>query len=142
MNFFTGEYNHQLDAKNRIRIPFKLKRDLGENYYFTRGTDNCIFILPEEVAKEQLERISEVKMTDVEKRRGARSFAKSFVAAEEDNQGRVVLPASLREFARIDKDVVFCGVGKRIELWSKEVYDKYFEGDDSQYDEFFNMLDI
>ncbi|MCD8040252.1 MAG: division/cell wall cluster transcriptional repressor MraZ [Clostridia bacterium] len=142
MNFFTGEYNHQLDAKNRIRIPFKLKRDLGENYYFTKGTDGCLFILPEEVAKEQLEKIAEIKMSDVEKRRGARSFAKSFVAAEEDNQGRVVLPANLREFAGITKDVVFCGVGKRIELWSKENYDEYFNGDDEEYDAFFNSLEI
>ncbi len=39
MFFLTGEYNHQLDAKNRIRIPFKLKKELGDNYYFAKGTD-------------------------------------------------------------------------------------------------------
>ena len=99
MFFLTGEYNHQLDAKNRIRIPFKLKKELGDNYYFAKGTDGCIFIFPEEIAKEQFAKIEEVKMSDAEKRRGIRAFTKSFTAAEEDNQGRVVLPANLREFA-------------------------------------------
>ena len=142
MVFLTGEYSHQLDAKNRIRVPSKLKKELGDNYYFAKGTDGCIFIFPEEIAKEQFAKIEEVKMSDAEKRRGIRAFTKSFVLAEEDNQGRVVLPANLREVAKIKKDVVFCGVGNRAELWAKEVYDEYFADDDSNYNEYFDSLGI
>ncbi|MCD8373279.1 MAG: cell division/cell wall cluster transcriptional repressor MraZ [Clostridia bacterium] len=142
MEYFTGEYNHQLDAKNRIRVPFKLKKELGEKYYFTRGADNCIFIFPKEVADEQLAKIAEIKASDEEKRRGVRVFTKSFVSAEEDNQGRVVLPAALKDFAKIKKDVVFCGVGKRIELWAKEVYDEYFAGENEEFNDLFSALDI
>ena len=79
---------------------------------------------------------------DAEKRRGIRAFTKSFASAEEDNQGRVLLPANLREFAHIKKDVVFCGVGNRAELWAKEVYDEYFSGDDENYNEYFDSLGI
>ena len=142
MVFLTGEYNHQLDAKNRIRIPAKLKKELGDNYYFAKGTDGCIVVFPESVAREQFARIEEVKMSDAEKRRGIRSFTKSCVLSEEDNQGRVVLPANLREFARIKKDIVFCGVGNRAEIWAKEVYDEYFADDDSNYNEYFDALGI
>ncbi len=142
MFFLTGEYNHQLDAKNRIRVPFKLKKELGENYYFAKGTDGCIFIFPEEKAKEVFSKLEEIKMSDVEKRRGMRSFIKSFVLAEEDSQGRVVLPAGLREFAKIKKDVVFCGAGNKAELWAKEVFDEYYAEDDADYDACFNSLDI
>ena len=142
MYFLTGEYNHQLDAKNRIRIPAKLKKELGDSYYFAKGTDKCIFIFPEEIAKEQFAKINEEKMSDAEKRRGIRSFTKSFSAAEEDNHGRVVLPANLMEFAHIKKDVVFCGVGNRAELWAKEVYDEYFADDDENYNEYFDSLGI
>ncbi len=142
MYFFTGEYNHQLDAKNRIRVPAKIKKELGENYYFSKGTDGCLFIFPEEIAKEYFAKLEEVKMTDVDKRRGIRSFIKSFSVAEEDSQGRVVLPANLREFARIKKDIVICGAGNRAELWAKEVYDEYFGEDNLSFDESFNLLDI
>ena len=142
MFFLTGEYNHQLDAKNRIRVPFKLKKELGEKYYFAKGTDGCIFIFPEEIAKEVFSKLEEIGMSDMEKRRGMRSFIKSFVLAEEDSQGRVVLPACLREFAKIKKDVVFCGAGNRAELWAKEVFDEYYSEDDADYDACFNSLGI
>ena len=142
MVFLTGEYSHQLDAKNRIRVPSKLKKELGDNYYFAKGTDGCLFIFPEEVAKEYFAILEEIKISDAEKRRGMRSFIKSFVSAEEDNQGRVVLPANLREFARIKKDVVFCGAGNRAELWAKEVYDEYFGEDSMSFDQSFNALGI
>ena len=142
MFFLTGEYNHQLDAKNRIRIPSKMKKELGEKYYFAKGTDRCLFVFPEEIAREQFAKIEEVKISDAEKRRGIRAFTKSFVLAEEDNQGRVVLPANLREFAGIKKDIVFCGVGNRAEIWAKEVFDEYFADDDSNYNEYFDSLGI
>ena len=96
----------------------------------------------EEIAKEQFAKIEEVKMSDAEKRRGIRAFTKSFVLAEEDTQGRVVLPANLREFAHIKKDIVFCGVGNRAEIWAKEVYDEYFADDDTNFNEYFDSLGI
>lgn len=37
-----------------------------------------------------------------------------------DKQGRILLPANLREFASLEKDVVLVGVGSRIEIWSRE----------------------
>ena len=142
MVFLTGEYSHQLDAKNRIRVPSKLRKELGDNYYFAKGTDGCLFVFPESVAKEYFARLEEIKISDEEKRRGMRSFIKSFVAAEEDNQGRVVLPANLREFAKIKKDIVFCGAGNRAELWAKEVYDESFGEDNMSFDQSFNSLGI
>ena len=55
MLMLTGEYNHQLDAKNRIRIPSKLKKELGEEYYFTRGTNGCIAVIPKMIVDQKLE---------------------------------------------------------------------------------------
>ena len=57
----------------------------------------------------------------------ARKFARFFLAGaaqvEADKQGRILLPASLREFAGLDKDVVLVGVGSRIEIWSREKWE-------------------
>lgn len=142
MFFLTGEYSHQLDAKNRIRIPAKLKKELGDRYCFTKGTNGCLFVFPEEVIKDKIAEIEEIKMSDADKQKGVRAFLKSVNFAEEDNQGRVILPSKLKEFANIQKDVVICGSGSHIEIWAKEVYDKYFEDENENYDGYFNSLGI
>lgn len=141
MVFLTGEYNHQVDAKNRIRIPAKLKGS-EESLYFTKGTNNCIFVFTVEAVAPKFESLNQVKMANEEQRKGYRSFIKSFNLVEGDNQGRMVIPSKLIEFAKIDKDIVICGAGDHIEIWAKEVYDDYFADEDVNYDELFSSLDI
>ncbi len=142
MLYFRGTYYHQLDAKNRIRIPAKLKKALGDNYCFTKGTNGCIFAFPEEVIEKKIEALQDVKISDEEKQKGLRIFMKGIISAEEDNQGRIVLDKTLRTFAKIKKDIVFCGANGRIDIWAKEVYDEYFKDEDDNYDLFLKMLDI
>lgn len=143
MLFLTGEYNHQIDAKNRIRIPAKLKGK-EESLYFARGTNGCIFVFTSEVIEEKLAVLNDVKYNDVEKQKGLRLFIKSFQLVESDGQGRMIIPSKLKEYAKIDKDIVICGAGSRIEIWSKEVYDEYFAETEENldYDALFNKLDI
>ncbi len=145
MFMLTGEYNHQLDAKNRIRIPAKLKKELGDEYYFAKGANGCISVFPKSTVDAQFEKLKEVKITDLEKQKSLRAYAKSYVAAEEDNQGRVVLNPELRRYAGIDKDckdLVICGAVTRVEIWSKKVYEEYFKDEDENFDELFAQLDI
>ncbi|MGN0805223.1 MAG: division/cell wall cluster transcriptional repressor MraZ [Candidatus Coproplasma sp.] len=138
MLMLTGEYSHQLDAKNRMRIPAKLKKALGDEYYFCKGTNHCISVLSKEEAEAQLVKLSSVKYSDLESQRIVRSIAKSMVCAVEDSQGRVVLPPELRAHALLgkdDKDLVICGAVTRIEIWSKKVYDEYFMNEEENFDE-------
>ena len=67
-------------------------------------------------------------------------FFSSIFSAEEDGQGRVVLPSKLRQMAGIQKDVVTIGRGKRLEIWAAEKYNAYIEGVD--YAEEFKKLGI
>lgn len=127
MFFLTGEYDHQIDAKNRIRIPTKL-RGSEERLYFSKGTGGCIFVLYENEMNENLSKLREVKMTDLSKQRGLRSFTNSIKLVEMDQQGRFVIPPELINFAKINKDIKICGSGSRIEVWSKERYDAYMSG--------------
>ena len=142
MFFRTGEYNHQLDAKNRIRIPPKLKDKNGEKFYFSRGTSGCIFVLPEEDVVEKLQELRSIPMSDAERQKGVRAFTKSIVPADEDAQGRMIIPSALKSFAKITKDVVIIGNVTHIEVWAKEVYDEYFGDEDANYDKYFNELGI
>lgn len=141
MFFLTGEYNHQIDAKNRIRIPNKLKGS-EESLYFSKGTNGCLFVFSEAAIKEKLSQLEEIKFNDVEKQKGLRAFAKSFQLVESDGQGRMIIPSKLKEFAKIEKDIVICGAGSHIEVWAKEVYDEYFADEDVDFDKLFNTLDI
>ena len=145
MAMFTGEYFHQLDAKNRIRIPARLKKDLGEEYYFAFGTNHCIFVFTKQKMEQYLEELGEAKLSDLEAQKRVRMFARTCVQVEEDNQGRIVLSPELRRHAQLgkdDKELVICGAVNRIEIWNKRLYDEYTADMETDYDKLFSELDI
>ena len=139
MYFLSGTYDHQIDAKNRIRIPSNL-RGKEEKLYFTKGTDGCIFVYYEAVIKEKFAKLEEMKLNNPNLRMGARAFAYSVKAVDVDQQGRLVIPQELIQHANIVKDVKICGSGSKIEIWAKETLDNYMAN--SNFDENFDLLEI
>lgn len=140
---FRGTYEHQLDDKNRLRIPAKFKKGLtgeaGEKTYsFARGLNQCIYVFPDDVLEEMIEELSDERLGDSSA--ASLLFFSNIFSAEEDAQGRVVLPSRLKAAAGIKKDVVTVGRGKRLEIWSAEKYNEYIEGLD--YDAEFKSLGI
>lgn len=141
MVFLTGEYDHQIDAKNRIRIPSKLKGD-KDKLFFTKGTNGCLFVFYEEILFDKLAKIEQIAMGDKVGRKGARVFTKSVRQVDVDNQGRLMVPADLRIFAKLKKDIKICGAGDHIEIWAKEVFDEYYGPDEDNFDDIFDSLGI
>lgn len=142
MYFLTGEYDHQIDAKNRIRIPSKLRGN-EDKLYFAKGMDGCIYVFYESKARDIVAELEEnVKLSDRENQKGLRMFTKSIKPVEVDPQGRFVIPPELVAAAKIVKDVKICGAGSRIEIWSKESYDAYYGEDEGDFDEKFSHLGI
>ena len=140
---FSGTYEHQLDDKNRLRIPARFKKELtGEHgektYSVARGMNGCIYVFPEEVLEETIAELSKEKMGEASK--ASLLFFSSIYPAEEDAQGRVVLPARLKALAHIEKDIVTVGRGRRLEIWAVDRYNEYLE--DADYDEQFKTLGI
>ncbi|HIV23773.1 MAG TPA: division/cell wall cluster transcriptional repressor MraZ [Candidatus Merdiplasma excrementigallinarum] len=117
---FMGEYNHTVDTKGRLIIPSKFREQLGEEFIVTKGLDGCLFVFPQDEWQAFEEKLRTLPLTQ----KGARQFTRFFVAGatpcELDKQGRILLPATLREFAGLDKDVVLAGMLNRIEIWSKD----------------------
>ena len=120
--FFFGRHEHQLDDKNRLRIPSKFRKDLlGDDekpYYFFRGRDGCIGVMSSDTMEKTFFPMAEGYFGEMSNIK--RAALSSICAAEEDAQGRVVLPLSLRNIAGIKKDVVTIGVGNYIEIWAAE----------------------
>lgn len=122
---FNGRYDHQLDAKRRIRIPAKLKAKLGDNYSITIGYDGCLWVLPEDSAEDLMDKACAREADNPKARAAKRIILEQMSSPEEDPQGRFVLSKNLIGYAKIEKDVVFIGQGDYIELWSAERYEEY-----------------
>ena len=120
MHMFMGEYNHTIDAKGRLISPSKFREVLGDEFVVTKGMDGCLFVFDDPEWQAFEEKLRALPMIDKEARQFTRFFLAGAASVEVDKQGRILLPAVLREFAKIDKDAVLVGVGSRIEIWSRE----------------------
>lgn len=131
---FIGEYQHTIDDKGRVIMPSKFREDLGLNFIMTKGLDNCLFVYPKKEWTILEEKLSSLPLTN----RDARAFVRFFFAGATectlDKQGRALVPANLREHAKLIKDAVIIGVSSRIEIWSKEEWDIYNDDDSLSYD--------
>lgn len=140
---FLGEYQHSLDNKGRITIPARYREELGSEFVATKGLENCIFLFP---VKEWQAFAAQIKSLPMA-RADARGFARFLLAGacemEMDRQGRVLLPANLREYADIEKDLVIIGVGARVEIWSRDRWAVYSESAEQSFvDITANLVDL
>ena len=120
MHMFMGEYNHTIDAKDRLIIPAKFREVLGDEFVVTKGMDGCLFVFDNSEWQVFAEKLRSLPMIDKEVRQFTRFFLAGAASVEVDKQGRILLPSVLRDFAGITKDTVLIGVGSRIEIWSKD----------------------
>lgn len=123
---FFGTYAHALDEKGRIRIPSKLKAGITGCYVITKGIDNCLYIFNKTYFEtEFLSKLDSVFPYATSGNKSVRAILGSTFDVEEDTQGRFVIPAPLKEFAGIDKNVVSVGVGNRVEIWDSKKWSNY-----------------
>ena len=118
-----GEYNHTIDAKGRVIVPAKFREELGDKFVLTLGLDGCLFVYPDEEWENFVNKLRELPGSK-EARQLQRYFMAGAVTCEVDKQGRILIPLKLREKAELCKDVVFVGIVGKIEIWSKERWEK------------------
>lgn len=115
-----GEYSHTIDAKGRVNFPAKLLRYFGECFIVTKGLDRCLFVYTLEGWGQLEEKINALPLS---KSRALQRFLfAGAVEAEPDKQGRIVIPANLRDYAGLQKDVLIVGASNRAEIWDREAY--------------------
>ena len=120
---FMSEYNHTLDTKGRLIIPAKFREVLGEEFVISKGMDGCLFVYANDDWTAFEQKLTSLPLINKEARQFARFFLAGAATVEVDKQGRILLPAALREFAGLEKDVVLVGVGSRVEIWSKDKWE-------------------
>jgi MraZ protein len=119
---FLGQYERTIDDKSRLAIPAELRIGLGTGAVLTRSFDNCLCIYPAARWEALARAVDDLPQVRHEARVLARSVFSGAVPCEFDRQGRVVIPAFLREHAGFDGDVIIVGVNSRVEIWSREAW--------------------
>ncbi len=125
---FRGVYEHQIDAKGRTSLPAKLRETLvgsyDEHLIVTASLDACLHVYPLREWEQFEAALSHRNPMEP----GVKQLMRLIVApAQEvsvDKLGRVLIPPQLRAHAGLEKDVVWAGMVKVIELWSQEGWRK------------------
>ena len=120
---FDGEYYHTIDAKGRLILPARFREELGESFVITRGLDGCLFVYTQSEWQALDEKLQKLPLINKGARELTRFFSAGFTQCEPDKQGRILVPAGLRNHARLKKDVCMIGAGNRIEIWDKEIWE-------------------
>jgi MraZ protein len=132
-------YTHQLDAKNRMRIPAKLREELGTDYSVTVGSGGCLYVYSAEQMAEVKNTLKNVNAYREKQLKAARFILYNTWQAEEDNQGRILLPENLRKYAKIEKNIIVFKGPNCVEIWSEEVWNEYFA--DVNFEELADAMD-
>lgn len=117
----TGTFRHTLDAKGRMIIPVRFREDLGTTFMVSRGMDKCLTLYSEESFEALCSKLRESPSAAT--RPVVRHLIGSAHPVELDNNGRVVIPPDLREFAGLEKELVIMGVSDRVEVWDSKEYE-------------------
>lgn len=132
---FMGEHHHNIDDKGRIIIPSRFREALGKTFVITRGMDECLFVYPMEEWQLLEKKMENLPFTKKDARAFTRFFFSGASECELDKQGRSIIPATLRQYAGLSKECVVIGVSARVEIWSKESWEKYFSASQESFSE-------
>ncbi len=117
-----GEFEHTLDAKGRVSMPAKLRKDMGDAFILTKGLDGCLFAFSSEEWLNFESKLKSLPLSDKNARNFVRFFLAGATECEIDKQGRFLIPQNLRQAGSLEKEAVIIGVGTRLEIWDKSTW--------------------
>lgn len=123
---FMGEYHHNIDEKGRIIIPSKFRNELGTSFVVTRGIENCLFVYSLPEWDKIVTKLNKLPFTKKDARNFTRFFLSGASVVELDKQGRINIASTLTDYAKLEKDCVVLGVGDRLEIWSNDLWNDFF----------------
>lgn len=119
-DLFLGQYHRSVDGKGRVAVPADLRSALGPGSVLTRSFDGCLSIYPASKWNAMARSIDDLPDMRYEARTTARALFSSAVPCTFDRQGRVSIPAFLRDHAGLNgDDAIIVGVGGHVEIWSR-----------------------
>ena len=121
-----GEYHHNIDEKGRLIIPSKFRIELGEKFIITRGMEKCLFVYPMKDWNNMINELNKLSFTKKDYRTFMRMLLSGAVECELDKSGRVNISGPLINYADLLKECVIIGVNDRLEIWSENNFEDFF----------------
>ncbi|MEY4425341.1 MAG: hypothetical protein RJB56_968 [Actinomycetota bacterium] len=128
-----GTHAPKLDEKGRVILPAKFREELQGGLVVTRGQDRCLYVFSTAEFELVHDKIRQAPVTSAEARNYLRVFLSGASSEQPDKQGRITLPATLREYAELGKDLVVIGVGTRAEIWDAKAWNDYLAKQESAF---------
>lgn len=134
----TGEYHHILDSKNRVIIPSAFRQVFNQeknSCVITRGLDKSLFFYPFSEWQILGNKLKNISINRADVRAFLRILFSGAHPVDLDNQGRVIIPPPLKEFASIKDKVVIIGVINKIEIWDEDLWSEYYQQKRNRYEQ-------
>ncbi|TJY70717.1 division/cell wall cluster transcriptional repressor MraZ [Arthrobacter sp. CAU 1506] len=132
---FLGTHSPRLDEKGRLILPAKFRDELADGLVLTRGQERCIYVF----SQKEFERVHEEMRKAPISSRQARDYIRVFLsgASDEvpDKQGRVTIPAALRSYAGLGRELAVIGAGTRAEIWDAQAWENYLLEQETAFSE-------
>lgn len=132
---FLGTYHPRLDEKGRLFLPAKFRDQLAEGLVMTKGHERCLYVFT--VA--EFERHAEAIRTAPLSARAVRDYSRVFFAGASnevpDRQGRVNIPVSLRDYARLTRDCAAVGASNHVEIWDAAAWATYLASSEQAFND-------
>ena len=132
---FMGEFHHNIDEKGRLIIPSKFRDELGKKFIVTRGIEECLFVYSLDEWNKMVDDLKSLPFTRKDARTFMRMFLSGATECELDNNGRINIPSPLINYAVLEKECVVIGVNDRLEIWSNQKYEDFFNTNINRFDE-------
>lgn len=120
-----GRVTNTLDAKGRVSLPPRFRRDEVDTYVLNRGLDGCLYLYTPEQYERTLEKIQNLPGNKKNLRFFLREWTKYATDVQLDKQNRILISKELMELAGLKKEVVFQGANDRVELWDPQAQQDY-----------------
>jgi MraZ protein len=130
---FLGTYAPKLDEKGRVILPAKFRDELAGGMVVTRGQERCLYVFSQREFESIHEKMRQAPVSSKQSRDFMRLFLSGANQETPDKQNRVTIPANLREYAALDRDLTVIGAGNRAEIWDTEAWNTYYENTESDF---------
>lgn len=128
-----GTHTPKLDEKGRLFLPAKFRDELSEGVVITRGQERCLYVFSAKEFAEIHEKLRQAPASVKDARDYLRVMLSGASDETPDKQGRVLLPAMLRSYAGLTKDLVIIGVGSRAEIWDADSWAQYLATNEDKF---------
>jgi MraZ protein len=128
---FTGEYRHSVDSKGRVAIPARFRLQLEDGAVVSKWINGCAAVFTKARFEELAAKVASQPISDGKARAFSLFLSSSAFEQERDGQGRIVLPAAIRDWADLHAEAVVVGAFDHVEIWSPERWAEFQHGVDT-----------